>query len=220
MKLPMVARALAIVHTCIYDAWAAYDQRAVGTQLGASLRRPPNERTQGNKDEAISFAAYRASADLFPNDDERILRPLMKQLGYDPDDASADMSTPTGIGNVACGAVLQFRHHDGSNQLGDLSASGVPYSDYTGYVSVIFLLRCRRIQISRGRSQSLEPLQYLDATNTPVTQPFVGAQWYRVVPFTFRSGDEFRLSTRPIRSCDRGYQRVSGTGKGVSGHEC
>jgi hypothetical protein len=37
---PMVARALAIVHTCIYDAWAAYDKDAVGTRLGVSLRRP------------------------------------------------------------------------------------------------------------------------------------------------------------------------------------
>jgi hypothetical protein len=37
-----------------------------------------------------------------------------------------------------------------------------------------------------------QPLQYVDATNTLVTQPFVGAQWYRVVPFTFHSGDEFR----------------------------
>src|SRR2546430_2777193 len=26
---PMVARALAIVHTCIFDAWTAYDKRAV-----------------------------------------------------------------------------------------------------------------------------------------------------------------------------------------------
>src|SRR5260370_29897318 len=36
---PMVARALAIVHTCIYDAWAAYDKHALGTQLGGSLRQ-------------------------------------------------------------------------------------------------------------------------------------------------------------------------------------
>jgi len=43
---PMVARALAIVHTCIYDAWAAYDRRAVGTQFGGRLRRPRNERTR------------------------------------------------------------------------------------------------------------------------------------------------------------------------------
>jgi len=27
---PMVARALAIVHTCMYDAWAAYDEREIG----------------------------------------------------------------------------------------------------------------------------------------------------------------------------------------------
>ncbi|HEX2157366.1 MAG TPA: hypothetical protein VHS79_10375, partial [Actinomycetes bacterium] len=33
---PTVAvRALAVVHTAIYDAWAAYDPVAVGTRLGA-----------------------------------------------------------------------------------------------------------------------------------------------------------------------------------------
>src|SRR5713226_1657636 len=31
---PMVARALAIVHTCAYDAWAAYDHRALETAGG------------------------------------------------------------------------------------------------------------------------------------------------------------------------------------------
>jgi len=56
----MVARALAIVHTCIYDAWAAYDNRAIGTRLGGALRRPPQEHTRANKETAISFAAYRA----------------------------------------------------------------------------------------------------------------------------------------------------------------
>src|SRR4051794_32310581 len=55
---PMIARALAIVHTCIYDAWAAYDDRARGTQLGRSLRQPYRLRTLENKKEAVSFAAY------------------------------------------------------------------------------------------------------------------------------------------------------------------
>ena len=44
-KLPpaptVAARALAMVHTAIYDAWAAYDPVAVGTRLGAGLRQPP-----------------------------------------------------------------------------------------------------------------------------------------------------------------------------------
>jgi hypothetical protein len=39
------ARALAIVHTAMYDAWAAYDATAVGTRLGGTLRRPAAERT-------------------------------------------------------------------------------------------------------------------------------------------------------------------------------
>jgi hypothetical protein len=38
---PMVTRALAIVHTCIYDAWAAYDKHPVGTQLGDSAALLP-----------------------------------------------------------------------------------------------------------------------------------------------------------------------------------
>src|SRR5438477_12346712 len=51
---PMVSRALAIVHTCMYDAWAAYDRDATGTRLGGSLRRPAAERSRANKREAIS----------------------------------------------------------------------------------------------------------------------------------------------------------------------
>src|SRR5919198_4259564 len=58
---PMVARALAVAHTCMYDAWAAYDRAAVGTRLGGALRRPARERRFANKVEAISFAAYRAA---------------------------------------------------------------------------------------------------------------------------------------------------------------
>ena len=41
---PMTARALAVTHTCAYDAWAAYDRVAVGTRLGDTLRRPARER--------------------------------------------------------------------------------------------------------------------------------------------------------------------------------
>ena len=58
---PMVARALAIAHTCIYDAWAAYDNKAVATRLGSSLRRPARERTAANTAQAISFAAHRSA---------------------------------------------------------------------------------------------------------------------------------------------------------------
>jgi hypothetical protein len=131
---PVVARALAIVHTCMYDAWAAYDERAVGTQLAGALRRPASERTLANKEQAISYAAYRALTDVLPVDTNSVYIPLMKQLGYDPSDDSTDIETPTGIGNVACAAVLEYRHHDKSNQLGDLAQG--QYADWTGYAPV------------------------------------------------------------------------------------
>src|SRR6267378_3613355 len=132
---PMVARALAIVHTCIFDAWAAYDRQAVGTQLGGALRRPPWERTVANMNTAISFAAYAAAVDLFPGDRASVFDPLMRGLGHEPTNTTDDITTPAGVGNVAAQAVLEFRHQDGANQLGDEPGGkpGVAYADYTGY---------------------------------------------------------------------------------------
>jgi hypothetical protein len=188
---PMVARALAIVHTCVYDAWAAYDRRAVGTQLGGSLRRPKNERTLANKDEAISFAAYRAAVDLFPGDKAKVFDPLMAQLGYDVNNSSADTGTPSGIGNVACAAVLAFRHSDGSNQLGNMTASGVPYADYTGYVPVNKPSTVPVSDISTIMNPDhWQPLTYFNGTKV-VTPVFVGAQWFKVVPFALSSQEQF-----------------------------
>jgi hypothetical protein len=106
---PMIARALAIVHTCVYDAWAAYDDHARGTQLGTKLRQPHGSRTLENKNEAISFAAYRAVADLFALDDLTLFRPLMASLGYDPDNTTTDTTTPVGVGDTACACSTQMR---------------------------------------------------------------------------------------------------------------
>jgi hypothetical protein len=91
---PMVSRALAIVHTCMYDAWAAYDESAIGTQLSGALRRPASERTAANKQKSISYAAFRALEDVLPVDADSVYIPLMKQLGYDPKDHSTDIETP------------------------------------------------------------------------------------------------------------------------------
>ena len=114
----VVARALAVVHTAMYDAWAAYDATAVGTRLGGSLRRPAEERTADFKSKAISYAAYRALLDLFPTR-AGDLTGFMADLGYDPADASVDPTTPQGVGNLTAQAVLEFRHRDGANHLGD-----------------------------------------------------------------------------------------------------
>src|SRR5437870_489606 len=187
----MVARVLAIVHTCMYDAWAAYDQRAVGTQLGGSLRTHPSRRTLANKSKAISFAAYRAAVDLFPWDKAQVFDPLMATLCYDVDDISTDTRMPSGIGNVACAAVLAFRHTDGANQLGNLTASDVPYADYTGYEPKNLPSTVPVSNLSTVLDpNSWQPLTYFNGIKV-VTPAFVGAQWYKVAPFALTSPDQF-----------------------------
>ena len=205
---PMVARALAIGHTCIYDAWAAYDQKAVGTQLGGLLRRPPRERTLANMTRAISFAAYRAALDLFPASGSSVFDPLMRSLGYDVGDLSTDTSTATGIGDVAARAVLDFHHRDGANQLGDEpgGAAGVPYSDYTGYTPVNepMDIRVAFDPIRVHDPNSWQPLRYVDGSGAVVTPGFVGAQWQHVATFALSRGS-LRSSTGPARYGTREY---------------
>src|SRR5262244_1096876 len=140
---PIVARALAIAHTCMYDAWAAYDDVAVATSdTAGSRRRPPEERTDENKAKAISFAAYRCLGNLYPDGSlppplaqpSVRLQAMLVSLGYSlaeaclTDDAcrAADPTTPAGIGNIAAQAVIDARRHDGSNQYGDLPPAPCP----------------------------------------------------------------------------------------------
>ena len=132
--------------------------------------------------------------DLFALDKASVFDPLMANLGYDPNNLSINTNTPAGIGNVACAAVLAFRHADGSNQLGDLHPGA--YSDWTGYVSVN-----PASTVPVNPALVLDPnhwqgLIYDDGANVPaphiVTQSFVGAQWYRVIPFAMTSPDQFR----------------------------
>ncbi len=113
----------------------------------------------------------------------------MKKFGFDPNDNSTDIETPTGIGIVACGAVLEFRHHDKSNQLGDLAQG--PYSDWTGYVAT------NRpgsvpVQVPVSDPNHWQPHTYMNSTGDLVTQRFSGAQWGEVNSFALSKGDEFR----------------------------
>jgi hypothetical protein len=89
---PMVSRALAIVHTAAYDAWAAYDRDAVGTRLGDGASTAADRTNARKQEEAISFAAYRAAVDLFPGSRATVFDPLRASRGFDPSDANTDAS--------------------------------------------------------------------------------------------------------------------------------
>ncbi len=206
---PMVSRALAVAHTCIYDAWAAYDRTATGTMLGGHLRRPARERSLENKATAVSYAAYRAAVDLFPWDKTSVFDPLMASLGLDAGDTSTDPAKAPGIGSLAAQAVLEFRHRDGANQLGDEHGGtpGVPYSDYTGFKPVNAPMDIR-LPFDRSAvvdPNQWQPLRYVDGTGAVVTPGFVGAQWQRVVPFALESSGALRSGSGPARFGSREF---------------
>jgi len=181
---PVNARALAVVHTSMYDAWAAYDAVAVGTRLGGSLRRPAAERTVASKSMAISYAAYRALLNLFPARSADF-RAFMTALGYDPDDASTDPASPAGVGNQAAAAVLAFRATDGSNQAGG-------YADTSGYLPV-------NNPDQVNDPFRWQPLRHPTATGGTVVQKFVTPHWRDVTPFALTSPNQF-LPPGPTRT--------------------
>jgi hypothetical protein len=203
---PMASRALAMVHTSAFDAWTAYDKVAVGTRLGEALRRPPKEWTLANKSKAISFAAYRAAVDLFPGSKGTVFDPLMMELGYDPADTSTDPATPSGVGNLVSAALLEFRHHDGSNQLGDEPGGqpGIPYSDYTGYKPVNDPMDVTEPRTPLAPAAVHDPnrwqqLRFIDGSGHDVTPGFIGPFWGLVAPFAMSSGDQFRPDEGPAK---------------------
>src|SRR5512135_3533248 len=63
---PLAARALAMVHTAMYDAWSVYDERAVSTSTAMYIKVTDSDRChQDNVLKACSYAAYRVLMDLF-----------------------------------------------------------------------------------------------------------------------------------------------------------
>ncbi len=180
----VTARSIAIVNTAMYDAWAAYDPKAVGTRLGGTFRRPAAEWTNANKDKAVSYAAYRALVDQFPTEKANF-DTLMNSMGLDPANASTDAATPEGVGNVAAKALLDFRHADGSNQLGDLHAGA--YTDYTGYAPV-------NTVDTIVDPNHWQPLKF----STGATPGFTTPHWGRVVGFSITDPTALRPEAPPV----------------------
>lgn len=193
MPAPVAARALAVVHTAIYNAWAAYDVLAVSTRHGATLRRPAAEHTLAYQVKALSFAAYAAVCDQFPSQ-RAACDAQMAQLGYNPVEASLDPTVPQGIGTLAATALLAWMHGDGANQLGTLTASGIPYADFTGYRPVNAALD---ISVPTARSaiaqpDRWQPLTFRDTAGNLRTQTYLAPFWGTVRPFALEHGAQFR----------------------------
>jgi hypothetical protein len=186
---------MAIWATAMFDAWAAYDEQAVGSRLGGKLRRPKSEHTLDNKKKAIAYASHQALLFVYPESKD-YLEGEMKKLGYDPRVVSKDIATPEGIGCVAAQAVIEYRRQDGSNQFGDeIGCDGKPYSDYTFYRP--FNPPDQIIDPDRW-----QPIVFCKPDGTKFCPGFLTAHWYRVKPFVLESSAQFRPGPPPTMHTD------------------
>jgi hypothetical protein len=108
----LAARALAVLHTCMYNAWAAYDDAARQTAHGVAVRLPRLERSAASKAGAMSHAAHSLLAGRFPAQGAAF-DALMAGLGLDPAAGGGPLS-PAGIGRSQAAAMREFCRRDGA----------------------------------------------------------------------------------------------------------
>src|SRR5687768_10959600 len=62
---PLAARALAMVHTAMYDAWSVYNSCAISTTTGMHIKIPQAKCNKEDRHKAFSYASYRVLTELF-----------------------------------------------------------------------------------------------------------------------------------------------------------
>jgi len=209
---PAQARNYFSLSVCMYDAWAAYDPIAVGFIYRGKHTAANIQSARSN---AISYAAFRllterhvysrtAFSTLLADTN------LMTRLGYDPNDTSLDTSTPTGVGNSVYKAVSAWFINDGSRQTNGipypLTNPPVAYPDYPvgqgGYVYVNPALKVALpgindtngfpiLNLDVNHWQRLQITNAVDQNGFPQgpIQPYLGAQWLGVRPFSLARTD-------------------------------
>ena len=196
----VTSRMLALIWISVFDAWSRFDETGSPLYLTSVTRRPSAEQTLRNKEVAISYAAYRSMLYYFYAD-SALLRKRMIEFGLDPDDISEDPASPVGIGNLAAKTVIAARSKDGSNQMGDLSAGGVPYGDYSNYIPAN--TADELINIARW-----QPKYFSDGKGGKVAPGCLTPQWGKVEPIALDSGSQFRPPAPPAIGSKKLEQEV------------
>lgn len=195
---PVHARNLFHVAVAMYDAWAAYDdvaigyihhERAVAGDIAAARRQ------------AISYAAYRIlkrryAGSVNAEDTSAALTSRMLSLGYNPSIVTTTGSSPAALGNRIAESVLAWGLGDGSNELGGYTdpayvspqpefpviENGVPLG---GYPADADPDRWHPLTFDEGFSQN--------GVGPIFVQPFIGVTWLDTWSFALERKDEGAL---------------------------
>jgi len=188
---PRHARNLHHLATVMYDAWAAYDDTAIGYIHHERATAPGDVATA--RKEAISYAAYRLLKSRFATGTGAAttlaaLDAQMSALGYDTGITATSGTNPANLGNRIAATILAWGLSDGSGEsegysdpsyfnpqpamivLGNTGAiGGIPeFTDPN---------RWQPLALSAAVAQNGIPL--------PETiQPYVGVTWLSAVPFS------------------------------------
>lgn len=182
---PLAARALAMVHTAIYDGWSVYHKCPFSTTTSRYIKKYGENCSENDMLKTCSYAAFRVLTDLFwlalPDNERNMFRGLMQECDFNPDLCSTDSSTPEGIGNLIAKLILDFRHGDESNQRGILFYCA-PWKDFTGYQPVN--------SPEPGPVKDINHWQPLSVNGK--VQKYLLPHWPLVKPFALQFAKQFR----------------------------
>ena len=190
------SRLIAMPIHAMYNAWAAYDRRAIGTIPEAFVRQPQTRDRRARQAKAMSYAMFHAHRFAFPQEIEIATR-FMRELGYDPDHPAKNPGTPESVGRLAAEAIIADRRHDGANHLGDeIGSNGEPFSDYTYY---------RPVNTAGEITDPnyWQPIVFSNGKGGTVTPDFLTPHWYRVKTYALSRPDQFRAPPPPRIGSDQ-----------------
>ena len=187
----------------MYDAWAAYDDRARPFLLGNEIAgfecsfdgipRPADIRDA--REEAISYGAYRLLRHRFQKSPgAEISLPemdaLFEDLGYDSDLTSVDYrsGSPAALGNYIAQCMIDFGLQDGANEENDYAS--IHYEPVNPPLAPE--LPGNPDIVDPNRWQPLAFEVFIDQAGNPVPggiPEFVSPEWGRVVPFSLTEDD-------------------------------
>lgn len=195
----IASRALAMVHTAMYDAWTCYNDGGceVSTTTGSRFKRPNSECISINREAAYSHAVYTVAQELFwlklPAEQKSMFRDFMCDFGFDPDDRNLKPDNPAGIGNLSGRLIIECRMGDFSNPNATLSSA--VYSDYSQYHPINPPMPQSAKYRDRWQPQT--------ANSKP--QEFLTAHWGLVKPFALLWGGQYRPPA-PLLCDDEGFE--------------
>ncbi|MAZ37901.1 MAG: haloperoxidase [Crocinitomicaceae bacterium] len=184
----ITSRFLGLVMTSMFDTWTRFDEKAKPAIAKGIERVPEAMRTLENKQEVISYAAFRAMNEYYFSD-TAIWKERMVEMGYDPMNKSLDPSTPAGLGNLIAKTIIEQRKTDGSNQYGELT-DGMPYKDYSGYAPINSA--DENVDINRW-----QPKYFSDGNGGSYAPGCLTPYWQKVKPLLIDSASQFRPGPPP-----------------------